>query len=75
MSEMKAIGAIVSGATAVAGTGSITVATITSSAPGVLGILGFTTTTAVALPVAGIVAAAGLVSYGIYKGIQSAKSN
>lgn len=72
MSDMKAIGAIVTSAAA-AGTGSVSVATITSSAPGILGAIGFTTTTTVALPVAGVVAAAGLVGYGLYKGIQAAQ--
>jgi hypothetical protein len=43
------------------------VATITSSAPGLLGIIGLTTTTTVALPVAGIVAGAGLATYGVVK--------
>lgn len=73
MDDMKAIGAIVTGAAA-AGMGSIPVATITSSAPGILGMVGFTTTTTIALPVAGIVAVAGLTGYGIYKGIQAAQN-
>lgn len=72
MDDMKAIGAIVTSAAA-AGTGSIPVATITSSAPGVLGVLGFTTTTTVVLPVAGVVAAGGLLGYAVYKGIQAAQ--
>ena len=72
MNETKAIGAILTSAAA-AGTGSISVATITSSAPGILGAIGFTTTTTVALPVAGVVAAAGLVGYGLYIGIQAAQ--
>ncbi|MEB3356952.1 MAG: hypothetical protein VKK04_09515 [Synechococcales bacterium] len=71
MDDMKIVSAI-TGAAAVTGTSSVTVATITSSAPGILGVLGFTTTTTVALPVAGIVATAGLVGYGIYKGIKFA---
>ena len=68
MSEIdaKALGAIAATASA-AGTGSITVATITSTASGILGVLGFTTTTAVALPVAGIVAAGGLFGFGLCK--------
>lgn len=69
MDDLKVVGAITSVAAAT-GTGSVTVATITSSAPGILGVLGFTTTTAVALPVAGIVAVGGLLGYGIYKGIE-----
>ena len=51
----------------------MTVATVTSSVPGILGVLGFTTTTTVALPVAGIVAAAGLVGLGLYKGVEFAR--
>ena len=64
--DVKALGAIAATASA-AGTGSITVATITSTAPGILGVLGFTTTATVALPVAGLVAAGGLFGYGFYK--------
>lgn len=63
---MKALASIAGTASAV-GTGSITVATITSTAPGILGVLGFTTTTAVTLPVAGLVAAGGLLGFGAYK--------
>lgn len=74
MNEMKAIGAIVTSAAA-AGTSTIPVATITSSAPGVLGVLGLTTTTTVTLPVAGVVAAAGLIAFGIYRGVQAAQGN
>lgn len=71
MDDLKVVGAITSAAAAT-GTGSVTIATVTSSAPGILGVLGFTTTTTVALPVAGIVAAAGLVGFGIYKGVEFA---
>lgn len=70
---MKAIAGIVTAAGTSAGAGAISVATITSSAPGFLGIIGFTTTTTVALPVAGIVGVAGLLGYGIWKGIQYAQ--
>jgi hypothetical protein len=73
MDDMKAIGGIVT-AVGSAGTGAIQVATITSSAPGILGAIGFTTTTTVALPIAGVVALAGLVGYGLWKGIQHARS-
>lgn len=73
MDDLKIVGAITSAAAAATGTASVTVATITSSAPGILGVLGFTTTTTVALPAAGIVAAAGLVSYGVYKGVEFAR--
>lgn len=67
--DVKALGAIAATASA-AGTGSITVATITSTAPGILGVLGFTTTTTVALPVAGLVAAGGLLGFGFCKALE-----
>jgi hypothetical protein len=72
MDDLKVVDAITSAAAAT-GTGSVTIATVTSSAPGILGVLGFTTTTTVALPVAGIVTAAGLVGFGIYKGVEFAR--
>jgi hypothetical protein len=72
MDDMKAIGAI-AGVASAAGTSSITVATMTASAPGLLGILGFTTTTVVALPVAGVLATSGLIAYGLHKGFQMAE--
>ena len=74
MDDLKVVGAI-TGAAVATGTGSVTVATLTSSAPGILGVLGFTTTTTVALPVAGIVATSGLVGYGVYKGVEFARKN
>lgn len=74
MDDIKIVGAI-TGTAAAAGTGSVTVATVTSAAPGVLGILGFTTTTTVALPVAGIVATAGLMGYGLYRGLELARKH
>jgi hypothetical protein len=67
MDDAKIIGGIVTAAASSAGAGSITVATVTSSAPGILGAIGLTTTTTVALPVAGIVATAGLAAYGVFK--------
>ncbi|MEG4338463.1 hypothetical protein [Microcoleus sp. D3_18_C2] len=72
MDNLKMVGAITSAAAAT-GTGSVTIATITSSAPGILGAIGFTTTTTVALPVAGVVAVAGLVAFGVYKGVEIAR--
>ena|GEM_PF-2380106 len=72
MDNLKIVGAITSAAAAT-GTGSVTIATVTSSASGILGVLGFTTTTTVALPVAGILAAAGLVAFGAYKGVEIAR--
>ncbi|MEB3311507.1 MAG: hypothetical protein VKJ02_14870 [Snowella sp.] len=67
MDDAKIVTGIVTTAASTAGAGSITVATLTSSAPGLLGVIGLTTTTTVALPVAGIVASAGLVTYGVVK--------
>ena len=49
-----------------------TFATLTSLAPGILGVIGFTTTTTVA-PVAGLVAAGALVAFGAYKGVEIAR--
>ncbi|MEG3910497.1 hypothetical protein QT979_21380 [Microcoleus sp. w2-18bC1] len=72
MDDLKIVGAITSAAAAT-GTGSVTIATITSSAPGILGVIGFTTTTTVALPVAGVVAVAGLVAFGVFKGVEMAR--
>jgi hypothetical protein len=67
MDDAKIVGGIAATAASTVGAGSITVATVTSSAPGLLGVIGLTTTTTVALPVAGIVAGAGLVTYGVVK--------
>jgi hypothetical protein len=67
MDDAKILGGIVTTAASSAGAGAITVATVTSSAPGILGAIGLTTTTTVALPVAGIVATAGLAAYGAFK--------
>ncbi|MEG4034577.1 hypothetical protein QUA03_12205 [Microcoleus sp. S36b_A4] len=72
MDDLKMVGAITSAAAATGG-GSVTIATITSSAPGILGVIGFTTTTTVALPVAGVVAVAGLVTFGVLKGVEMAR--
>ncbi|MEA5472098.1 hypothetical protein [Spirulina sp. 06S082] len=74
MDDVKVAGAITGGAASLVGAGSVTIATITAPAPGILGVIGLTTTTTVALPVAGVVAAAGLVGFGIYKGVQFAKN-
>jgi hypothetical protein len=67
--DLKALGAITGFAStaAAAHLGSITVATMTSAAPGIAGWLGFTATSVVALPVAGVVTAGGLLAYGGYK--------
>lgn len=69
MDDMKAIAGIVTAAGS-AGTGAIQVATITSSAPGILGAIGLTTTTTVALPIAAIIGVGGLLGYGIYRGFR-----
>jgi hypothetical protein len=70
MDDAKIIGSIAASAAGSVGAGSITVATVTSSAPGLLGVIGLTTTTTVALPVAGIIAGAGLAAYGAMKVIK-----
>ncbi len=70
--EVKAVGAIATTIASTAGAGSITVATLTTSAPGILGAIGLTTTTTVALPIAGVIGASALLGYGIYKGVQIA---
>lgn len=71
--DVLAVSSIAAASSAAASLGSITVATVTSAVPGILGWVGLTTTTVVALPAAGIVAGAGLVGYGVYKGIQLAQ--
>jgi hypothetical protein len=43
------------------------------TAPGTLVAIGFITTTTVGLPVAGVVAVAGLVGFGVYKGVEIAR--
>jgi hypothetical protein len=65
--DSKTLGAIAAASSAAAGLGSITVATVTTTAPGILGIIGFTTTSVVALPAAGIVAGVGLAAFGVKK--------
>jgi len=74
--DLKVLGALAGSSSAVAAAhlGSITVATITSAAPGIAGWLGFTATTVVALPVAGVVAAGGILGYGGYKVVQFLQS-
>ncbi|MEA5510614.1 hypothetical protein VB715_12645 [Crocosphaera sp. UHCC 0190] len=71
IAAIGAIGAIAANVIADA----IVVAEITAPASGILGAIGFTTTTTVAVPVAGVVVFAGLAGYGIYKGVQWAKNN
>ena len=70
--EITAVGAIATTIASSTGVGSITVATLTTSAPGILGAIGLTTTTAVTLPVAGIFGVSALVGYGVYKGVSMA---
>ena len=50
----------------------LTVATITTTAPGILGMLGLGVTSTVALPVAGVVGATALAGYGVYRGMEYA---
>lgn len=68
--DLEAIAAIGAATGASAGLGSITVLTTTTTAHGILALLGAGTTTVVALPVAGIVATGGLLTYGGYKVIK-----
>lgn len=69
--DVKVISALASSAAAIPG--SITVATVTTPAAGIAGVLGFTATSAVALPIGGVIAVGALVSYGVHKGLQAAK--
>ncbi|MEG4201850.1 hypothetical protein [Microcoleus sp. Pol12A5] len=71
MDDLKMAG-FFSSVAAAFGTGSVTIATITSSAPGILGVIGFTTTTTVALPVASVVAVGGLLAIGVREGLKIA---
>jgi hypothetical protein len=72
--DVQAIAAIAGASGAGAGFGSITVLTTTTTAHGLLALLGAGTTTVVALPVAGIVAASGLIAYGGYKVVKYVQS-
>lgn len=65
--DVKALASIAGTAASAVGAGSIVVAEVTAPAAGLLGFLGVTTTTTVALPVAGIVAAGGLLWFGACK--------
>ena len=65
--DVKALATIAGTAASAVGAGSIVVAEVTAPVSGILGILGFTATTTVALPVAGLVAAGGLFGFGVYK--------
>ncbi len=66
--DAKAIAALAGTAASALGAGSIVVAEITAPAAGILGAVGLTTTTTVALPVAGLVAAGSLLWFGWSKG-------
>jgi len=72
--DVKTLAAIASTTASTVGAGSIVVAEITAPASGLLGVLGFTTTTTVALPIAGIVAAGSLLCYGAYKAYEYLES-
>jgi hypothetical protein len=65
--DVKALASIAGTAASAVGAGSIVVTEVTAPAAGLLGFLGVTTTTTVALPVAGIVAAGGLLWFGACK--------
>jgi ABC-type phosphate/phosphonate transport system permease subunit len=69
--DIYALGAIVGGSGSTISLGSITLWTTTATSTALWGLIPLTTTvTAVAAPVAGIVAAGGLAVYGGYKVIQ-----
>jgi len=65
--DAKALVALAGTAASAVGAGSIVVAEITAPAAGILGVVGLTTTTTVALPVAGLVAAGSLIWLGLSK--------
>lgn len=65
--DTKVIGAIGVAAAAAEVLGSVTIATYTTAAPGILGAIGLTTTATVAAPAAGIVAVGGLLYFGAMK--------
>lgn len=65
--DVQAIAAIAGASGATAGLGSVTVLTWTTTAHGIMALLGAGTTTVIALPVAGVVATSGLLAYGGYK--------
>ena len=65
--DVQAIAAIAGASGAAAGLGSVTVLTWTTTAHGIMALLGAGTTTVIALPVAGVVATGGLLAYGGYK--------
>ena len=74
--DAKTIGALAATVASSAGAGSVTVATITAPAPGILGVIGLTTNTTVALPIVGVACVTVVAGYGVYKGIKMAqKSN
>ena len=79
LSNQKAAAALVSATSAASGLGSVTVATITTTAPawGPLGWVGLTTTatTAVALPIAGVVAVGGALVWGGLKVHEALKAD
>jgi uncharacterized membrane protein len=68
--DVKALASIAGTVASAVGAGSIVVAEITAPAAGILGVVGFTTTTTVALPVAGLVAAGGLLGFGFCKAFE-----
>lgn len=72
--DVKALASIAGTAASAVGAGSIVVAEITAPTAGILGVIGFTTTTTVALPVAGIVAAGGLLGFGFCKALECLNS-
>jgi uncharacterized membrane protein len=72
--DVNTLASIAGTAASAVGAGSIVVAEITAPAAGILGVVGFTTTTTVALPVAGLVAAGSLIGFGLCKALECFKS-
>jgi uncharacterized membrane protein YphA (DoxX/SURF4 family) len=68
MDDFKKVAGMVAAAGTVFGTSTATVATITTPAAGILGLVGFTTTTVVALPLAGVAAVTLVAGCGLKKG-------
>ena len=71
--DVNALAAIAGTAAANIAAGSIVVAEVTSPATGILGVLGFTATTTVALPVASVIAVGGLLCFGWSKAQEFSK--
>lgn len=75
--ELKAFGAVAASAASMI-PGAVTVATLTAPAPGIAGMLGFTATTVVSVPLAApVILGAGLIAGGcaVHKYLKDNKQN